>query len=81
MKPARSRSFYMLQAEAANDERHAIEAAGGVAPHPDGSAKTVIRSANGGLGAFRCSCGAQGEIKSYLAARAEARAHRCEVKP
>ena len=91
MSRASARAYDNLQAELAADERRAIEAAGGVAPNPDWSPRTIVQSKLATLidmaGAkpanlyrARCSCGFEGReyvAVYYAKARDEARAHRC----
>ncbi len=76
---ARARRYDLLQSELAADDRAEIRARGGIAPHPDGTARTVIERFGpvNGLYRARCSCGFDGGTWLYVGARDEARAHEC----
>lgn len=77
MTSAQVRSYRALNEELADDQRRAIEAAGGVAPFRDGTPKTIIRGEDDGYRAM-CSCGFAGALYTdYIAARSVARQHRC----
>lgn len=79
LSSARASAFDMLQAERESDERYAIEARGGVAPHRDGTPNTVVQHVAPGVYRARCSCGFEGlnvPAADYRIARDEMVAHR-----
>lgn len=77
---ARARRYDALQLEAAQDERREIESKGGVAPHLDGSHKTVVQNRlidDGTVRRARCSCGFEGtDTRDYAVALTEFNSHR-----